>query len=104
MHGTITVVNKYKHIPTPSTIYIGRGSIFGNPFHVSMGRTECIEKYRTDVFIPNMLDTNSAYYIAIKRLLDRVKLGENIYLMCYCAPQACHGDIIKTYIDTLLKP
>ena len=28
----ITVVNKYKHKPTEKDVYIGRGSILGNPF------------------------------------------------------------------------
>jgi len=28
----ITVVNKYKHVPTRDDVYIGRGSILGNPY------------------------------------------------------------------------
>ena len=28
----ITVVNKYKHTPTENDVYIGRGSVLGNPF------------------------------------------------------------------------
>lgn len=28
----ITVVNKYRHKPTPLDVYIGRGSVLGNKF------------------------------------------------------------------------
>ena len=102
MPGTVTVVNKYKHVPNASTIYIGRGSIFGNPWPVSMGRTECIEKYRIETFEHNMNKPLSAYRKAVMALVERVRKGESIYLQCFCAPQACHGDIIKAYIDKVV--
>ena len=27
-----------------------------------------------------------------------LKLGEDINLVCFCKPKACHGDVIKEYI------
>jgi len=96
--GSVTVVNKYKH-QGPS-IYIGRGSVFGNPFGISMGRAECIEKYRKCVFEPKMNNPRSEYRLALLALVERVKKGEHIYLQCFCAPQACHGDILKQYIES----
>lgn len=35
-------------------------------------------------------------------LIDRVLNGEIIYLGCFCKPKACHGDVIKEYIDTVV--
>jgi len=65
------------------SIYIGRGSVFGNPFRVDMyGRDKSIdmyEKYARNDY--NLL-------IAIKNLKEDDVLG------CYCAPKKCHGDVI----------
>jgi hypothetical protein len=66
------------------TVYIGRGSIFGNPFKIGKDgtRKEVIEKYEKEVRLhPHILR-------AIELLSPTAVLG------CYCKPKACHGDII----------
>jgi len=97
MIGSVTVVNKYKHKADAHTIYIGRPSVLGNAFPVSMGRAECIAAYKAQ------FDTSMTHDSDKKRIVDaliaRVLAGEHIYLSCFCAPQACHGDVIKAYID-----
>ena len=98
--GTVTVVNK-RTFSGQNAIYIGRGSIFGNPFRIEMGRAKCIEEYRNKVFIPNMSDKSSPYYKAVMEMHRRMQRGEHLFLACYCAPLACHGDIIKEYLDSL---
>lgn len=75
------VVNRYKE---KYTVYIGRGSNFGNPFKIGIhgNREEVIEKYerRVRVILPTM---------------EKIRnLPENAILGCYCKPKACHGDII----------
>lgn len=85
-----TVVNKYKVVMTDQDIvYIGRGSIWGNPFVIggsgNRTREKVIEMYReylwgrikSGVFTKEMLLE-----------LDGKRLA------CYCSPQSCHGDII----------
>lgn len=75
------VVNKRKE---PFTIYVGRGSIFGNPFIIDRDgtRDEVIEKYE-------------AYARATPYLLKAIKsLPEDAILGCYCSPNKCHGDVI----------
>jgi hypothetical protein len=38
-------------------------------------------------------------------LVWRVRGGEDINLMCYCAPKACHGDVLKEFIESMIvKP
>ena len=68
------------------TVYIGRGSIFGNPFKIKKGvtREQVIESYEDRV----------------REELNNT-LGQRIYhlkkddiLGCYCKPKACHGDVI----------
>ena len=82
------VVNKYREA---YDVYIGRPSIFGNPFSVKeYGREGCIEKYREYFY---------------KRIKEDVKFKEEVLklkdkvLGCFCKPLACHGDVIKEYLD-----
>lgn len=66
------------------TIYIGRPSIFGNPFIIGKdgNRDEVIKKYRD-------------YVINNPKLLEAIKgLDIDDILGCYCKPLSCHGDII----------
>ena len=95
----ITVVNKHKY--TGPMIYIGRGSVFGNPFPVSMGRDQCIEAYKKR-FYTMMNGPNNELKLAVFALIKRAAKGEDLYLACFCAPKACHGDVIKQYIESQL--
>ena len=109
----IKVVNKRNHQATSEDYYIGRGSPLGNPFTGTKkientkaefqvnSRKEAIEKYSEwlderikskDVHVRNSL--NEIYLMA--------KAG-NVNLVCYCAPKACHGDIIKRIIEMTLN-
>ena len=93
--GKTTVVNKYHKVPYD--VYIGRGSIFGNPFSHKEGtqaqfvvgsREEAVESYRDWV-------------------IDQVeiisKLGElkGKTLCCYCHPLPCHGDVLAELADCI---
>jgi len=66
------------------THYIGRGSLFGNPYKIGKDgtRKEVINKYEKWIRKqPKILE--AIYY-----------LPESAILGCYCNPKACHGDII----------
>lgn len=68
--------------------YIGRGTIFGNPFIIGRDgdRDEVIEKFK-------------AYFLSDRRLMDAALThlkGKN--LGCHCKPLACHGDVIMEYL------
>ena len=83
-----SVVNKYKE---KYDVYIGRPSIYGNPFSVKeYGREGCIEKYKEYFY---------------KRIKEDVKFKEEVLklkdkvLGCFCKPLACHGDVIAEYLD-----
>lgn len=80
------VINKFKSKPEQGQeyVYIGRPSKWGNPYVIGQHgtRAEVIARFKEEVLAhPNMIT-------AIKRELR----GKN--LVCYCAPQACHGDIL----------
>jgi hypothetical protein len=84
-----TVVNIHKE---PYDVYIGRGSMWGNPFPITKHRTreEVLVLYK--IYIQRML-RHSAHARAELRKLEGKRLG------CYCKPKACHGDILKEIID-----
>jgi len=106
----IKVVNKYKHEPTPNDVYIGRGSVLGNPFsHLKSSydiiktnsKEEAIEKYK-DYFHDKMTSCgckDKVFKQTVRRLVVQAKLGEDINLVCFCKPKPCHGDVIKEYIE-----
>ena len=72
--------------------YIGRGSKWGNPFKIGVDgdREEVIEKYR--VYAYNKWVEDQAYGID---WLEHLK-GKD--LVCFCAPLACHGDVLLEMI------
>jgi len=72
-------------------VYIGRPSIFGNPFSIGKDgtREEVIIKYR-DYFYKKLVDMN--FWNAVQTLKGKT-------LGCWCKPEACHGDIIVKYLE-----
>ncbi len=83
------VVNKYKE---KYDIYIGRGSLWGNPFVIGEHgtREEVIAQYK-DYFY-SKIEASTKFKEETLKLKDS-KLG------CFCAPKPCHGDIIKEWLD-----
>lgn len=71
----------------PYDVYIGRPGPFGNPFVIGRDgtREEVITKYRRWLYERCERDAN--YRAAVASLRGKV-------LGCYCAPKACHGDVL----------
>lgn len=84
--------------------YVGRPSPLGNPFRLGPdgSRAEVIAKY--DIWLTKKLqDHGTPQYKELHRLIMRyIQHDDNITLACYCAPQACHADIIKRHIDDFM--
>ena len=97
--GVPKVLNK-RHNRSYSGVYIGRPSIFGNPFIIGAdgNREEVIEKYRQWVkremsFAEETEVIKRTGYEVPTRLQIKEELkGRN--LICWCAPLPCHGDIL----------
>jgi len=91
----ITVLNKSK---TDLGFYIGRPSIFGNPFEIGKDgtRSEVIEKY--EIYFIQRLESDEKFKKAFSQLITLAHNGD-LQLLCWCNPQRCHGDIIKKYIE-----
>lgn len=74
------------------SIYIGRGTPFGNPYVVNqaVSRAEAIARYREYFYAK--LERDPAFSILLERLRGRV-------LACHCKPMDCHGDVIAEYLN-----
>ena len=85
------VVNRGKE---KYTHYIGRGSVFGNPFKISKDgtREEVIQKY--EQWVRSYLYTLMPRFILSSLGVAIYQLPKDAILGCYCKPKACHGDII----------
>lgn len=66
-------------------VYVGRPTIFGNPYKVSINGTasQCVEVYRNSLRVQP----------ALKRLIRRELRGKD--LACWCRlDQPCHADVL----------
>lgn len=80
-----TVANRYTvRYRQPDDRYIGRPSQWGNPFKIDRdgSREEVIAKYAQYVWEHPELLREIKAQLPGKRLI------------CYCAPLACHGDVL----------
>ncbi len=74
-------------------IYIGRPSLLGNPYPLDdprddQARARVIEQYRS-WFLENIDDPD------FRQAVEEVR-GHD--LGCWCAPRACHGDVILEWL------
>jgi hypothetical protein len=88
--GTLTVVVNRR--TDKFDVYIGRPSLFGNPFKIGRDRDrdQVIKKFK-DYFY-RRLEVDSTFKRGVLNLKG-CRLG------CYCKPDACHGDIIAEYLN-----
>lgn len=82
------VINQRTGGRPAGSVYIGRPSKWGNPFVIGKDgtREEVILKYENFV-CQSMLVSQ----------LDELR-GKD--LVCWCAPQACHGDVLLRLANT----
>lgn len=73
---------RHPGITKASGTYIGRPGVWGNPFSIGKDgtREEVIEQYRA--------------WLLASTLMDNLHELKGCNLVCWCAPLACHGDIL----------
>ena len=83
------VVNKYRE---KYDQYIGRGSIWGNPFILEDGvtRDEVIDNF-TGYFYTRLLED--------EEFLKQTLALKGKTLGCFCKPKKCHGDVIANFLN-----
>lgn len=107
----IIVVNKKVHAPTNADVYVGRGSVLGNPYtskdlatskaiYEVNSKEEAIRSYREYLSV-NITSGDNHICDELNRIYTMALKG-NVNLVCYCKPKDCHGDIIKDIVNAKL--
>ena len=75
-----------KNVPK-NAVYIGRGSMWGNPFVIGKdgSRDDVCDKYAE--YLENQVNSNR---VTLQQLVSLH--GKD--LVCFCAPLRCHGDVL----------
>lgn len=84
------VFNKHLRNAPENAVYIGRGSPWGNPYVVGQDG----DRRLVITLYAEYLENNP-------KLKERVKnelKGRD--LLCFCKPQACHGDVLLEVANT----
>jgi hypothetical protein len=106
----ITVCNKHYHTKTAADQYVGRGNVLGNPFTHKAGtlakfickdRDEAVNSYRT-YLLEKLAAKDPEICAEMNRLYKLAKAGD-LNLVCYCAPQRCHADILKEVLESKIN-
>ena len=90
------VLNRYKIDKGTPGVYIGRPSPLGNPFEIGEHgtREEVVALYED-----YLLSKLAARDPDVERAFRALNPSDN--LICYCAPSACHGHVIKSFYATI---
>jgi hypothetical protein len=101
----IEVLNKY-HIENEFLGFefvsiMRKESVLGNPFPLSKySRKESLRRYR--LWLWARIKDRGAVYKELIRIIN-LSNRSNVALVCCCKPLACHGDIIKSAIEWIVK-
>lgn len=101
----ITVINKYKD---KGGVSIMRGkSPLANPYRVSKDKGGYTRDTSTGAYkewFKGKVEEKDQVIMKELRKLYKLAYEGDLSLSCCCAPLKCHGDTIKEYLDTYLKP
>lgn len=97
------IVVVHKHSPKRTgykRVYVGRPTPLGNPFkvkpHGPYERDETIKLYRRWLAERVLGDVDTPQRRMLQALAAETQPLE---LACWCAPRACHADVIKSAIE-----
>jgi len=87
--------------PLPGQVYVGRPPVLGNPFALGRNgsREQVIQLYRAWLW-RQLQQPLSPQRKALEALLQQAATGP-LELVCWCAPLACHAEVIRSAIHWL---
>ena len=97
----LSVVNKRF---TNGGLYVGRPSPLGNPFKLGRDgdRVTVIQKYRRWLW-SKIQRRDAAVMAELERIKALVVAGKRVDLMCWCAPEPCHANVIKSCLEWMTQ-
>jgi hypothetical protein len=101
-----TRARAHQEVPKPYVaVPIDRSTPLGNPFKIRAGRSaeEAVECYeiRMQAVLEGAI-VRPEFRQALTALVELAREDGNIALICHCAPEPCHGDVLKRYLDQLV--
>lgn len=103
--GLARVVNKNNHRARDGELdlYIGRPSLLGNPFPIDgdHARKDVLEMY--EVYILKQLREEAPLRRLVTSVASELRYGANVNLVCFCKPEACHGDFLAGLLNDLAR-
>jgi hypothetical protein len=101
-----TRARAHQEVPKPYVaVPIDRSTPLGNPFKIGPHgtREKVVELYefRLEAVIHGAL-SRPDFRQALTALVELARENGNIALICHCAPEPCHGDVLKRYLDQLI--
>jgi hypothetical protein len=93
--GGARVVNRRRE---KETVYIGRGSKWGNPYAPDFMRGRCAAGTK---YLPpdEVLPAYEDYVRASPELMAALPELRGQVLGCYCKPKPCHGDVLVKLLE-----
>ena len=87
------LLNKYKDQIPADAVYIGRGSMWGNPYPIG-------SQWGTRDDVCNLFESYfKAQYEAGNIAKEDLAALFGRPLVCFCAPARCHGETILRYVE-----
>lgn len=104
----IRVVNRYEieKASNPRDVYIGRPSALGNPFPIDAKNNRAAVVNQFEKWLNGKIAADDELVCnELTRIAEMVtdESGKPVRLVCFCAPRACHGDIIKKVIEQAIE-
>ena len=106
MVGTIKVVNVNSFDERKvdgEVINIMRPSILGNPFNMSSEDEREISVRKYYHYLREEFKKKEEVYQELIKIVEKLKSGKDVYLVCYCAPMLCHGDVIVNAVMGIIE-
>ena len=89
----ITIVNRRNG--RAAGVYVGRPSVLGNPYVIGHdgSRHDVVDQYRA--WLREQYRHDGAVRRALRQLVMRYLTDGALTLICWCAPQPCHAEVIR---------
>ena len=89
----ITIVNRRNG--RVAGVYVGRPAVLGNPYGIGPdgSRHNVVDKYRA--WLREQYRHDGAVRRALRTLARRYLTDGQLTLICWCAPQPCHAEVIR---------
>jgi hypothetical protein len=107
MLGEIKVVNikKFddKEHPEAACVNIMRPNPLGNPFFMDGEEQREIVIRKFYHYLRKEYAKKDTVYNELMKLVEILKSGKDVYLICCCAPKLCHGNIIQNAVEGIIR-